>query len=265
MLTCRHGVTRRALWFAAAAGAALALAAPSAAAQVDARWPQHSMDRPQPPVVDPGPYVGNDSRPADAIVLFDGRDLSRWRNDKGGPAGWIVENGYFRIVPGTGYLHTALPFGDVQLHIEWSAPTPARGEGQERGNSGVFLQGLYEVQVLDSYRSTTYPDGQAGAIYGQFPPLVNPARPPGDWNVYDIVFRRPRFDAAGRVTAPARMTVFMNGVLIQDDVSLSGPTANGTRPPYTRTADRLPLALQDHGDAIRFRNVWIRELSEERR
>ncbi len=223
------------------------------------------MDRPQPPVVDPGAYVRDDSRPADAIVLFDGHDLSKWRDEKDGPAKWIVRDGYFEVAPGTGTMHTAQAFGDVQLHIEWSAPTPPKGEGQERGNSGVYLQGLYEVQVLDSYHSKTYPDGQAGAIYGQFPPLVNPARPPGDWNVYDIVFHRPHFDAGGRVAAPARYTVFMNGVLVQDDVALSGPTANGVRPPYTRTPDQLPLGLQDHGNLVRFRNVWIRELSEEHR
>ncbi|MHB1864336.1 MAG: 3-keto-disaccharide hydrolase [Gemmatimonadaceae bacterium] len=249
----------------AGALAALALATPPAGAQVDTRWPQHSMDRPQPPVVDPGPYVAERGRPADAVVLFDGHDLSQWRDDKGGPAKWTLGNGYFQVAPGTGTMRTAQAFGDVQLHIEWRAPTPARGEGQERGNSGVFLQGLYEVQVLDSYHSTTYPDGQAGSIYGQFPPLVNPARPPGQWNVYDIIFHRPRFDASGAVTAPARFTVFMNGVLVQDNVALSGPTANKVRPPYEKTLDRLPLGLQDHGDLVRYRNIWIRELPDQER
>jgi 3-keto-disaccharide hydrolase len=236
-----------------------------AAAQVDTRWPQHSMDRPRPAIVDPGPYVRDDSRPADAIVLFDGHDLSQWRDAKGGPARWTVKDGYFVVAPGTGGIHTAQGFGDVQLHIEWSAPTPATGEGQERGNSGVILQGLYEVQVLDSYHNITYADGQAGAIFGQFPPLVNPIRPPGDWNVYDIVFHRPRFDASGKVTAPARFTVFMNGALVQDDVALSGPTAFQVRPPYHVTPDRLPLQLQDHGFLVRYRNIWIRELPEEHR
>jgi 3-keto-disaccharide hydrolase len=255
---------RTTLLAAAGFGLMTMIPAARAAAQVDTRWPQHSMDRPQPPVVDPGPYVRDDSRPADAVVLFDGHDLSPWRSEKDGPAEWVVKDGYFQIAPGTGAIHTARGFGDAQLHIEWSAPTPATGQGQERGNSGVILQGLYEVQVLDSYRNPTYADGAAGAVFGQYPPLVNPARPPGEWNVYDIVFRRPRFDAAGAVTAPARVTVFFNGVLVQNDVPLTGPTAYQHRPPYRVTPDQLPLVLQDHGFPVRFRNVWIRELSEER-
>ncbi len=240
------------------------LPAARAAAQVDTRWPQHSMERPQPPVVDPGPYGRDDARPADAVVLFDGHDLSAWRGEQGGPAPWVVKDGYFEVKPGSGMIHTAQGFGDVQLHIEWRAPAPPTGEGQERGNSGVFLQGRYEVQVLDSYHNPTYADGAAGAVFGQYPPLVNPARPPGQWNVYDIVFRRPRFDAAGRVTAPARITEFFNGVLVQDDVPLTGPTAYRHRPPYEVTPPTLPLALQDHGYPVRFRNVWIRQLPEER-
>ncbi len=255
---------RTALLAAAGLGLLTVIPAARAAAQVDTRWPQHSMERPQPPVVDPGPYVRDDSRPADAVVLFDGHDLSQWRGEKGGPAPWVVKDGYFAIKPGSGMIHTARAFGDVQLHIEWSAPTPPTGEGQERGNSGVFLQGLYEVQVLDSYHNPTYADGAAGAVFGQYPPLVNPTRPPGQWNVYDIVFRRPRFDAAGKVTEPARITVFFNGVLVQNDVPLTGPTAYQHRPPYRVTPPQLPLALQDHGYPVRFRNVWIRELSEDR-
>lgn len=264
MGTCRLTATRSSLSIAGAGiVAVLAFAAPRAGAQVDTRWPQHSMDRPQPVTVDPGPYVADNSRPSDAVVLFDGRDLSQWRDAKDRPAQWIVKDGYFVVKAGTGTMHTAQSFGDAQLHIEWSTPTPATGEGQERGNSGVFLQGLYEVQVLDSYRAKTYPDGQAGAVYGQFPPLVNVSRPPGQWNVYDIIFHRPHFDAAGKVTSPARLTVFMNGVLIQDNVSLSGPTANMVRPPYTKTPAQLPLGLQDHGFPVRYRNVWIRELPED--
>ena len=247
------------------ATAALALAAPRAPAQVDTRWPQHAMDRPQPPVVDPGPYVGDDSRPSDALVLFDGHDLSQWRGETDGPAPWTAKDGYFEVKPGSGMIHTAQGFGDVQLHIEWSAPTPPTGEGQERGNSGVFLQGRYEVQVLDSYDNVTYADGHAGAVFGQYPPRVNPTRPPGQWNVYDIVFRRPRFDAAGHVTSPARITLFFNGVLVQDDVPLSGPTAYQHRPPYEVTPAELPLGLQDHGYPVRFRNIWIRKLSAQER
>lgn len=244
---------------------AATLAGPPAGAQIDTRWPQHSMARPQAPVVDPGRSVADTSHPSDAIVLFDGRDLSKWRDAKGGPARWAVRSGYIEVVPGTGMLGTAQGFGDVQLHVEWATPTPPTGEGQERGNSGVFLMGLYEIQVLDSYRNPTYADGAAAAVYGQYPPLVNASRPPGAWQTYDIVFHRPRFDAVGAVTRPARVTVIHNGVLVQDDVELSGPTANQTRPPYTKHADKLPLALQDHGVPVRFRNIWLRELPERER
>jgi hypothetical protein len=223
-------------------------------------WPIHSLERPQPGVVDPGPAGSPVPAPADAIVLFDGRDLSQWRDDSGAPARWQVENGYFEVVPGTGSLVSAGAFADVQLHIEWAAPRPARGEGQDRGNSGVFLMGMYEVQVLDSYQSSTYADGQAGALYGQFPPLVNASRPPGEWQSYDIVFRAPRYDASGKLLRPARVTVLHNHVLIHDNVELTGPTAHHARPPYSAHAERLPISLQDHGHPVRYRNIWVREL-----
>jgi hypothetical protein len=238
-----------------------ALASRGAFAQIDTRWPQHSLERPQPTVVDPGPFVAA-SRPSDAIVLFDGHDLSKWRDAKGGPAKWTVTNGYVEVKPGTGTMQTAQGFGDVQLHVEWATPTPPTGESQERGNSGVFLMGMYEVQVLDSYQNKTYADGAAAALFGQYPPLVNASRLPGQWQTYDIVFHRPRFDAAGAVTRPAHVTVIWNGVLVQDDVHLSGPTAFQTRPPYAKHADRLPLGLQDHEFPVRYRNIWIRELPE---
>lgn len=233
----------------------------SVSGQVSTQWPQHSMDRPQPRVVSPGPFVAS-APPSDAIVLFDGRSLAGWQSadHAGQPAKWKVENGYAEVVAGAGGIESKEALGDVQLHIEWRTPTPPKGESQERGNSGVFLMGRYEVQVLDSYHSITYPDGQAGAIYGQFPPLVNASRPPGEWQTYDIVFHRPRFDAAGRVTRPARMTVLHNGVLVQDNVELSGPTAHQSRPPYAKHADALPLMLQDHGNPVRFRNIWVRKL-----
>ena len=226
------------------------------------QWPQHSMDRPRPPVVQPGPERPPAPAPSDAIVLFDGSNLNQWRAEDGGPAKWLVQDGYVEVAPGTGLLVSGRSFGDVQLHIEWATPTPPKGEGQERGNSGVFLMGMYEVQVLDSYQNDTYPDGQAGAIYGQNPPLVNASRPPGQWQVYDIVFHRPRFNADGSVQKPARMTVLLNGVLIQDNFELIGPTAHQRRPPYSAHADRLPLKLQDHGNPLRYRNIWIRELPE---
>ena len=221
------------------------------------------MDRPQPPIVTPGPAGAPVPPPSDAIVLFDGSSLATWRSTDSthGPARWKVENGYMEVVPGTGSIETARGFGDVQLHIEWRTPTPAKGEGQERGNSGVFLMGRYEVQVLDSYQNTTYPDGQAGAVYGQFPPLVNASRPPGEWQTYDIVFHAPRFDASGNLLSPARMTVLHNNVLVQDNVTLVGPTANRQQPPYSAHPDKLPLSLQDHGNTMRFRSIWAREIT----
>ena len=218
----------------------------------------HDMDRPTPPLVDPG-SAGRP--PSDAIVLF-GADLSQWRMKDGAPAKWKAEKGYIEIVPGSGDLVTARAFGDCQLHLEWASPAVPKGEGQERGNSGVYLMGRYEVQVLDSYRNRTYADGQAAAIYGQFPPLVNAARPPGEWQAYDIVFHRPRFGHDGKLVTPARMTVFHNGVLVQDDVELLGATVHAQRATYAAHPDRLPLMLQDHGHPVRYRNIWLRELPE---
>ncbi|HEU4570113.1 MAG TPA: DUF1080 domain-containing protein [Gemmatimonadales bacterium] len=227
-------------------------------------WPQHSMERPRPPIVTPGEARLPVPAPSDAIVLFDGRGLAAWRSadSAAAPARWTVRGGYVEVAPGTGGIATRDSFGDIQLHIEWSAPLPVRGEGQERGNSGVFLMGTYEIQVLDSYHNDTYPDGQAGAIFGQFPPLVNPARPPGEWNSYDIVFHRPRFDAAGKLIAPARATVLFNGVLVQDDQAILGPTTYGERSAYQAHPDRLPIELQDHEFKVRYRNVWVRRLVE---
>jgi hypothetical protein len=239
---------------------ALALLAASVLAADE--WPQHSRERPAPPVVTPGPPAAAPA-PSDAIVLFDGKDLAKWRSQKDkGPAKWKVENGYFEVVKETGGVETVQGFGDCQLHIEWSAPSPPVGSDQDRGNSGVFFQGIYELQVLDSYQSATYPDGQAGALYGQYPPLANPARPPGEWQSYDVVYRRPRFGADGKLVKPARVTAFWNGVLIHDGQDLLGPTTHNVRTPYSAHADKLPLSLQDHGHTVRFRNVWIRELVE---
>jgi hypothetical protein len=226
------------------------------------QWPIHSMDRPRPPVVNPGPERPPIAPPSDAVVLFDGSSLKEWRADDGSAPKWIVNDGYIEVKAGTGSLVSARSFGDIQLHIEWRTPTPPTGEGQERGNSGIFLMGMYEVQVLDSYQNDTYPDGQAGAIYGQSPPLVNASRPPGIWQTYDIVFRRPRFNLDGSLQKPARMTVIHNGVLVQDAFELSGPTAHKQRPPYSSHADKLPMRLQDHGNPTRYRSIWIRELPE---
>jgi hypothetical protein len=225
------------------------------------QWPVHDMHRPLPPVVEPG---SGGRPPSDAVVLFGTDELSQWRMKNGQPAKWKAEKGYFEIVAGSGDLETARAFGDCQLHLEWAAPTPPEGEGQDRGNSGVFLMERYEVQVLDSYRNRTYADGQAAAVYGQFPPLVNASRAAGEWQEYDIVFHRPRFGRDGTLSSPARMTVFHNGVLVHDDVELAGATAHGRRATYSAHADRLPLLLQDHGHPVRFRNIWIRELPEPR-
>lgn len=232
--------------------------------QTPTEWTIHSTSRPQPPVVDPGPFVASAPPPSDAVVLFDGRPLDNWRSadEAHKAARWRVRDGYMEVVAGTGAISTAQAFGDVQLHIEWMTPEPASDGGQNRGNSGVFLMGRYELQVLDSYRNPTYPDGQAGAIYGQYPPLVNASRPPGEWQTYDMVFFGPRFDATGRLVRPARITVFHNGVLVQNGVTLTGPTAHGGRPPYSAHPDALPLVLQDHGQPVRYRNIWARPLRE---
>lgn len=245
----------------------LVLAAVSGAgAQEPSTWSIHSPERPRPPIVDPGPATPPTRAPSDAVALFDGGDLSRWRSEDGGPAKWRTGEsggeGWFEVVPGTGSLVSADSFGDVQLHVEWASPAEVRAQGQDRGNSGIYLMGLYEVQVLDSYDNTTYADGQAAAVYGQAPPLVNASRPPGEWQRYDIIFRAPRFDASGRLTRPARLTVLHNGVLVQDAVELTGPTGHYERPPYRAHAARLPLSLQDHGAPVRYRNVWVRPLRD---
>lgn len=243
--------------------AAVSLAAANPlTAQSSRDWPIHAPDRPQPRVVDAGAGALPVPPPGDAIVLFDGRDLSRWLQGDGAPAKWIVRDGYFEVRPGSGGIVTRDSFPDAQVHIEWMSPAPAKGTGQNRGNSGVFLMGRYEVQVLDSYGNATYPDGQAAAIYGQFPPLVNASRPPGSWQSYDITFHGPRFDSSGRVTRPATISVLHNGVLVQDHVTLTGPTGHYARPPYEAHPEQLPISLQDHAHPVRFRNVWVRPLAE---
>jgi hypothetical protein len=249
---------------ACAAAAVLALGMPSARAQSPHDWPVHDLERPQPRIVTPGTFSTPDAPgtpPSDAIVLFDGGDLSAFRSAKdGGPAPWTVENGYVEVVPKSGYIETTQAFGDIQLHVEFQTPTPPEGKSQERGNSGIYIMGRYEVQVLDSYENATYPDGQAAALYGQYPPLVNASRPPGTWQVYDIAFEAPRFDAQGKAVKPARVTVFHNGVLVQHASEYTGPTGHKQRPPYKAHAAKLPLRIQDHTNPVRFRNIWVREL-----
>lgn len=219
---------------------------------------------PVPPVVS----ARANTPPSDAIVLFDGENLEAWEptGTRGKP--WRIEDSALVVPEGRpGDLRTRRSFGDVQLHLEWRTPAEIKGEGQSRGNSGVFFMGLYELQVLDSYRNETYVNGQAGAVYKEHAPLVNASRPPGEWQAYDAVFVAPRFSAEGKLLRPARMTVFHNGVLVQHDVELTGPTPNGptfhqpSLPPYAPHPPKLPLVLQDHLCPVAFRNIWIRELA----
>jgi hypothetical protein len=227
---------------------------------------------PVPKIVDPGPYPGMVPPPSDAVVLFDGKDLSQWKSRDGSEAKWKVENGVFTVVKGTGDITTRQKFGDYQLHIEWNVPADIQGQSQARGNSGLFLQDMsddlkipeywYEVQILDNYNNATYVNGQAGSVYKQNPPLVNAMRKPGEWNVYDVIYTAPRFNENGSVFSPARVTVFHNGVLVQDNFEIRGHTAYIGMPAYKAPHGKAPITLQDHGDpskAISFRNIWIRE------
>ena len=242
-----------------------ALLTPSLWAQAPAvpsldAWDVHDLERPQPRVVTPA-ALSSAAPPSDAIVLFDGNSLDEWAHRTGQPASWTLRDGFMEVRPGSGPIVTRRAFGDIQLHVEWA--TPNSGEGQDSGNSGIYLMSTYEVQVLNSYGNQTYPDGQAAALYGQYPPLVNACRPAGQWQSYDIVFRRPHFDSDGTLTRPARVTVFHNGVLVHDNAILTGPTGHKSRPPYKAHEDRLPLILQDHNEPTRYRNIWVRELSPE--
>jgi len=235
-------------------------------AQPDPNWLGHDRSRPLPPVVDPGSCGTQESvgtPPSDAVVLFNGTDTSKWVSLDGKPTKWISRNGYMECVQGSGYVRTLRNFGDCQLHVEFATPVPAEGTGQGRGNSGVFL-GLdrYEIQVLDSYGNRTYADGSAGSIYGQYPPLVNASRPPGQWQTYDILYTAPRFDQGGDLLSPVRLTVFHNGVLIQNNVEVVGPTAWLGRPLYSAHPVKMPISLQDHGNPVRYRNIWVRELGK---
>jgi hypothetical protein len=228
------------------------------------KWHVHDPDRPHPPVVTPGATPG--APPSDAIVLFDGKDLSKWAQQGRGPnqgkmadAAWPVKDGYFEVGPNTGHLVSREKFGDVQIHVEWAAPPEARGTSQGRGNSGILVMGLYEIQVLDTYRNPTYADGQAGAIYGQWPPLANAARPPGEWQTYDIVFEAPRFEG-GRLVKPAYQTVFWNGVMVHNHKEVMGPMVYRQVAHYIPHDAELPLALQEHHNPVRYRNIWVRRI-----
>lgn len=234
----------------------------------DPQWLGHDRERPQPPVVTPGAPGTQDqpgTAPSDAVVLFDGKDISPWVAMDGSPTKWVVKDGALECVPGSGYVRTLQSFGDCQLHLEWAAPTPVQGSSQGRGNSGVFFGfNRYEIQVLDSYNNKTYADGSAASIYGQYPPLVNASRPPGQWQTYDMIWTAPRFDAEGKLLSKAYVTVIHNGVLVQNNVEFTGPDPWVGRPPYSAHPERLPIAFQDHGNPVRFRNIWVRELGKHR-
>ncbi len=227
-------------------------------------WLGHDRTRPLPPVVDPGQPSREDQvgkAPSDAVVLFDGTDVSKWVAMDGKPTKWRIHDGALECVPGSGYARTLQCFGECQLHVEFATPNPPHGSSQGRGNSGVFFgMGRYEIQVLDSYNNKTYADGSCGSVYNQYPPLVNASRPPGQWQTYDILWTPPKFDADGKLLSAAHVTVLHNGVLIQNNVKLIGQTDWLVRAPYHAHPEKLPIALQDHGNPVRYRNLWVREL-----
>ena len=226
------------------------------------KWRVHDGDRPQPILVTPGTASTQEragTAPSDAIVLFAGEDLGSWTG-RGDRAGWKVKNGYMEV-NGTGDIRSRQEFGDCQLHIEWATPEPPSGTSQGSGNSGVFLMGRYEIQVLNSHDNETYPDGHAAAVYGQSPPLVNASRKPGAWPTFDIIFTAPRF-RDGELLQPARVTVIHNGVLVHHAKEILGPTAHRRAPAYEPHGPSGPLVLQDHGNPMRFRNIWVRRIED---
>ena len=211
------------------------------------------IEWPEPKVVTPGSAT---VAPSDAIILFDGKDLSQWKNGEN----WIIKDG--AATANKSGISTKQAFGDAQVHLEWASPEKVEGTGQGRGNSGIYLMGKYEVQILDSFVNKTYYDGQAGSIYKQYPPLVNACRKPGEWQTYDIIFNAPRFDKEGKVSKPGHITVLHNGVLVQNHSELQGGTMFDRPPEYKAHADKLPLDIQFHGNPVKFRNIWVREFKE---
>lgn len=233
-------------------------------------WCVHDGDRPQPKVVTPGATFSNGApAPSDATVLFDGKDLSRWQDARGRAAAWKLGDGYMETVRGVGGIRTKDKFADFQLHLEFATPSPAKGTGQSRGNSGVLINGMYEVQVLDNYQAQTYPDGQCGAMYGQTPPLANACRPPGEWQTYDIIFEAPRWDAAGTLTKKAAVTVIHNGVVLHHRHEYFGATDGIGGVPHLALGSyskphppEVFIELQDHANPVRYRNIWVRPFGE---
>jgi len=260
----RRRLARAACIAAVSLAGAMVVAAEKAGPQQP--WSQykvHDMTRPVPPVVTPGTASTPEQPgkpPSDAIVLFDGTDLSKWQAVGGGEPTFRVVDGV-ALSYGPKYMETKEKFGDVQLHVEWAEPAEVKGDSQGRGNSGVFLMGKFETQVLDSYNNRTYADGQCGAVYGQYPPQVNACRPPGEWQTYDIIFHHPRYEG-DKLTEPAYITTLQNGVLIQDHQRIEGPTGHMHVASYPENVklETGPIALQYHGNPVRFRNIWVRPL-----
>ena len=231
--------------------------------QPNGRWHIHDGKRPQPKIVKPGDTANTSplSAPQDATVLIgSGADLGAWQMMDGAPPTWPMRNGVLET--GKGFIRTKAEFTDFQLHVEFATPKDVKGDSQGRGNSGVFLLGKFEIQVLDSYQNVTYPDGQASAMYGQYPPLVNASRGPGEWQVYDIVFTAPRFATAGRLEKPAVVSVLHNGIVVHNATPFWGPTAHKQIDPYTPDTAKGPISLQDHGNPVHYRNIWIRPLKD---
>ena len=245
----------QASWLAPIASAAEPAPAPPPPAINPDGWPVHDPARPVPPLATPRPaeaLAPASIPPTGAVILFDGTDLSAWQN----PA-WLVRDGTFEVTPKAGNLITRQSFGSCHLHLEWSAPLPVKGSGQGRGNSGVFLMDRYEIQILDNHDNPTYADGYVGAVYGQHPPLANAVRPPGEWNTYDIFFHAPLFSAEGKLREPAAVTVVLNGVVVQNNAEFYGLSTWKKVAVYSAHPPAAPLRLQDHGDRVRFRNIWV--------
>lgn len=228
------------------------------------QWHVHDGKRPQPPVVKPAETFSHLApAPGDAVVLFDGKDLSKWEDGGGQAPKWKVENGFMEVAPKTGSIRTKQKFADFQLHLEFATPAKVEGSSQGRGNSGVLMNGIYEVQVLDSYNNKTYPDGQAGALYGYTPPLVNASKPPGEWQTYEIIFESPRWDASGKLTKKANVTVIHNGVLLHHKREYLGHSPHRANGNYDKPhAPEVYIELQDHANPMRFRNIWVRSIGE---
>lgn len=243
-----------------AAGGAAGLFALACAQQDTGTWGVHDMNRPQPAAITPG-MSATDAKagtaPSDAIVLFDGTNLDAFRTGSGAAA-WKVENGIAHVQGGD--LHTRKDFGDCQLHLEWRVPADFAGEGQNGGNSGIFFNDKYEIQILNGYENTTYPDGAGASFYGQHPPLVNPCRPKGDWNTFDIIYTSPRWNEEGSLASPGRATVLFNGVLVQNNQAFTGTTVHGNTTKYGSPHGPGPIRIQDHTDPLQFRNMWVRPL-----